>query len=299
MRCTSVMSLLLLSITQIVSAQDMPLTQVLIEGEGWELLSKGHTFTEGPAVDAHGNVFFTDTRASRIYKIDTQGKVSLFAQNTARTNGLMFGPDGRLYGCRNGEKKIVAYDSDGTVHTIAEGVNSNDIAVASDGGIYFTDPPSGKVWYIDSRKNKRIVADGLKPNGVILWPGEGTLVVTDREEPHLWTFRIEADGSLNHKERYYLPLQIPSSQQRPGSDGMTVDDRGRLYVATFAGVQMFDPTGRMGGVIAKPQEKFLSNVTFGGPGYNILYATSTDKVYRRKVKPTGTPYFLRKKKSAN
>lgn len=287
--------LLLLSVASVVSAQDMPLTQVLIDGEGWELLSEGHTFTEGPAVDAKGNIFFTDTRASKIFKIDTKGKVTLFDENTARTNGLMFGHDGRLYGCRNGEQKIVAYDPDGTIHTVAEGVGSNDIAVGSDGGIYFTDPPNGTVWYINPKGKKRIVAKGLKPNGVILWPGEGTLVVTDREEPVLWTFRIEADGSLKHKDRYYLPLMLPSGKDRPGSDGMTVDDVGRLYVATYSGVQMFDPTGRMGGVIAKPQEKFLSNVTFGGPKFNYMYATCSDKVYRRKVKPTGTPYFLRKK----
>ena len=77
---------------------------------------------------------------------------------------------------------------------------------------------------------------------------------------------------------------------------MTVDDRGRLYVSTYAGIQMFDPTGRMGGVILKPQKKFLSNVVFGGPKFQTMYVTCTDRVYRRKVKPKGTPYFLRAKR---
>lgn len=277
-------------------AQDMPLSQVLIEGEGWQLVGEGYRFTEGPAVDARGNVYFTDVPESKIYKIDGEGKITLFADNTANTNGLMFGPDGRLYGCRNGDKRIVAYKTDGSFETIVDGVNSNDIVVNSRGGVYFTDPGGERVWYVSPQREKRLVAEGFRPNGVILWPGEGTLVVTDSDRSHLWTFRVEPDGSLKYRERYYLPLTLTTGSSRPGSDGMTVDDAGRLYVATLAGVQMFDPTGRQGGVILKPQNLFLSNVVFGGPKFNHLYVTCTDKVYRRRVKPIGTPYFLRAKK---
>ncbi|MBM83281.1 MAG: hypothetical protein CMJ78_22195 [Planctomycetaceae bacterium] len=276
-----------------VVAQDMPLTQVLIDGEDWEVLSIGHRFTEGPAVDKDGNVFFTDIPNDQIFKIDTKGKVSLFVTKSGRTNGLMIGPDGRLYGCRNGDKKIVAYSMNGEFETIADGVTCNDLVVNSSGGIYFTDPPEGKVHYITPDGKRRVVASDMKPNGVILWANEGTLVVTDAVLPHLWTFRVEADGSLSHKERYYMPLQLTTSSKRPGSDGMTIDNAGRLYVTTRAGLQMFDPTGRMGGVIAKPQPTSLSNVCFGGPGLRYLYVTARDKVYRRYVKPTGVPYFLR------
>ena len=279
-------------------SQDMPLTQVLIEGKGWELLAEGYDFTEGPAVDADGNVFFTDVPQSKIYKINTVGKISLFAEETARTNGLMFGPDGRLYGCRNGEKKIVAYNKDGSFATIAEDVTCNDIVVNSKGEVYFTDPLNQQVWFVSREGKKRVVAKGFRPNGIILWPKEGTLVVTDSDAPHLWTFRVEPDGGLSYKERYYLPLTLLSGSKRPGSDGMAVDDVGRLYVATLAGLQMFDPTGRKGGVIAKPQNRFLSNVVFGGPKFNTLYVTCSDKIYRRKVKPTGTPYFLRATRKA-
>jgi sugar lactone lactonase YvrE len=276
-----------------VCGQDMPLTQVLIEGEGWELVSDGYRFTEGPAVDREGNVFFTDIPTSRIFKIDLEGKVTLFAENTARTNGLMFGSDGLLYGCRNGEKKIVAYKPDGTFETVAEGVSSNDLVVTSSGTIYFTDPPNGQVWFVDEEKRARVVAKGLEPNGLILWPGEGTLVVTDRSRPHLWAFRVEEDGSLKDKERYYGPLAVPSGRDRPGSDGMTVDADNRLYVATFAGLQMFDPTGRLGGVIAKPRTGPLSNAVFGGKDLRTLYVTAGEAVYRRRVKPAGAPYFRR------
>src|SRR5437879_5266504 len=104
-------------------AQDMSVSGVLIDGEGWKLIADGYKFTEGPAVDAQGQVYFTDIPASRIYKIDPEDKVTLFADATANTNGLMFGPDGLLYGCRNGEKRIVAYDAQAKVQSIVEGVN--------------------------------------------------------------------------------------------------------------------------------------------------------------------------------
>lgn len=271
--------------------QDLPLSGVLVEGKNWELVSEGHKFTEGPAVDAQGQVYFTDIPESKIFKIDLAGKVSLFVENSQKTNGLMFGPDGKLYGCQSGSRKIVAFDAKGQAETIADEIDSNDLVVGSKGGIYVTDPPGGRVWYVNPQREKRVVAEGLKPNGVILTPDGGTLVVTDGQEATLWTFRVEADGSLKHKERYYGPLRMVIGQTGTGSDGMTVDSIGRLYVTTRAGLQMFDPIGRMGGVIHKPlRDRPLSNVCFGGPQLNILYVTAGDKVFRRETQATGIRY---------
>ncbi len=271
--------------------QDLPLSGVLLEGKGWELVSEGHKFTEGPAVDVKGQVYFTDIPESKIHKIDLEGKVTVFVDNSQKTNGLMFGPDGKLYGCQSGSRKIVAFDDTGKVETIADEIDSNDLVVGSKGGIFVTDPPGGRVWYINPQREKRVVAEGIKPNGLILTPDEGTLVVTESQEPALWTFRVEADGSLKYKERYYGPLRMVLGQVGPGSDGMTVDSIGRLYVTTRAGLQMFDPTGRMGGVIAKPlRDRPLSNVCFGGPKLNVLYVTAGDKVFRRETQATGVRY---------
>lgn len=270
-----------------VSAQDMPLSEVLVEGQGWELVAEGYRFTEGPAADREGNLYFTDVPNSRIWRVDRSGKVTLFAENTARTNGLFFGPDGKLYGCRNGERKIVAYAADGSYETVAEDVSSNDLVVLSTGGVYFTDPPGKRVWYVGPDRQKRVVAEGFQPNGIIVWPDEGTLVVTDRDQPHLWAFRIEPDGSLTAGDTWYGPLVIPPERERPGSDGMTVDRAGRLYVATYAGLQVFDTQGRPSGTILKPQEAFLSNATFAGEGFRYLYVTCQDKVFRRATQTAG------------
>ncbi len=160
-------------------------------------------------------------------------------------------------------------------------------------GFYFTDPPHQQVWYVSpDRREKQIVAEGFRPNGVILTPDEGTLVVTDSDAPHLWAFRVEKDGRLKYGEKYFQPLRLPSGgATRPGSDGMTVDKAGRVYVATRSGVQMFDPTGRISGVILKPQPGSLSNVAFGAPDLKVLYATCGDKVFRRRTKTEGVRYF--------
>lgn len=273
-----------------VAAQDMPLSQVLIDGEGWELVGEGYEFTEAPAADPQGTVYFADVPASRIYRVGADRRVALFAAETGRTSGLMFGPDGKLYGCQNGARKIVWYDDRGMAHPIIEDIGCNDIVVDARGGIYVTDPPGKQVWYVTPEGEKRVVATGMTKNGVILWPDGGTLVVTDSLEPQLWAFRVEPDGSLKHGDRYYLPLRMPQGAERPGSDGMTVDRDGRLYVATAAGLQVFDPTGRPSGVILKPQEKSLSNVAFGGPEFNVLYVTCQDKVYRRLTKVAGVPF---------
>jgi gluconolactonase len=274
-------------------AQDMSVSNVLIDGQGWQMIAEGFKFTEGPAVDAEGQVYFTDIPNNRIHKIGLDDKVTLFAENTAATNGLMFGPDGLLYGCRNGDKKIVTYDLQARIQTIAEDVESNDLVVAGSGGIYFTDPPGGRVWYINPQREKRIVVEKLKPNGVTLWPDQGTLVVTDSTEPVLWTFRVERDGSLTQKDRYYSPLQVPPAGGGPGSDGMKVDSVGRLYVTTRSGLQMFDPTGRLGGTILKPHPGPLANVCFGGKNLDTLYVTAGDKVFKRKTQTTGVRYAKR------
>jgi gluconolactonase len=271
-------------------AQDMALSSVLIDGEGWKLVSEGYGFTEGPAADKGGNVYFVDVPASTIFRIDAANwKVTTFAENTGKASGLAFGPDGKLYACQMEAKQVVSYDARGKPTVLAKDLGVNDLTVDRDGGVYVTDMGEQKVWYVPQRGKKKVVAETFQPNGLTLWPDGKTLVVADWQQPHLWTYRVGKAGELNSGERYYSPLQVPPSEKMPGSDGMTVDDIGRLYVCTHAGLQMFDPTGRPCGAIAKPQRKFLSNVEFGGKDFDTLFVTCSDKVFARKVNTKGTP----------
>ncbi|HEV3136250.1 MAG TPA: SMP-30/gluconolactonase/LRE family protein, partial [Pirellulales bacterium] len=260
-------------------------------GENWQLVGEGFAFTEGPAVDAGGTLYFTDVFRAKIYRLDAQGKPEIFVDQSYGTNGMMFGPDGRLYGCQNAKKRIVAYDSAGKDTPIAEDVNSNDIVVMRSGAIYFTDPEHHQVWYVSAKGEKKVVDTGLGyPNGIRLWPDQGTLVVADMRGANLWAYRVEANGDLKFKQPYYT-MRLAPDKLDSAADGMILDSAGRVYVATRLGLQMFDPTGRLCGVIASPQKAWLANVVFAGPKLDTLYVTCSNKVFKRKVKATGFRYF--------
>lgn len=286
-RISTLALLLVSSWTACSHAADMSLADLLPPDSHWELVSSGHQFTEGPASDPKGQLYFTDIPSSQILKVGLDGKVSVFVGNSFGTNGLMCGPDGKLYGCQNGKKQIVAFNENGDVEVIATEVQSNDLVVSTHGAVYFTEPSRGRIWYVAPNREKKVVAEGLRPNGILLTPDESTLIVTDSKSPWLWAFRVEVDGTLSGKIPYYSLIRLSPESEVPGSDGLTVDRDGRVYVATRAGIQFFDTDGRMSGVILKPQANSVSNLTFGGPQLDYLYVTSTDKVFRRKMNVTG------------
>ena len=269
------------------------ITAILDPNSDWEVVSQGHNFTEGPAVDRNGSVFFSDVRSNRIHKIAADGKVTIFKDDTGGANGLMFGPDGRLYAAQNGRKRIVAYSPDGTESVIADGVDSNDLAVNSRGEIYFSDPPNKRLWFIDKTGAKRVVYEGgaiLFPNGVRLSPDESLLLAADTATKWVWSFQVQPDGSLANGEAFYhleIPDDVEGGPMRSGADGMTLDTEGYLYVATKLGIQICDQAGRVVGIIRKPQPHDPSNVVFGGPDLRTLYVTAGDKVYARKLKRNG------------
>lgn len=265
---------------------------VLDPASEWEPVSENHKFTEGPAVDREGNVFFTDIPNNRIHRIDAKtGKVSVWKEDSGGANGLMFGGDGRLYAAQNGRKRIVAYSPDGIENVVVDGTTSNDVAVAKDGGVYFTDPPNKRVWYVDAKGNKRVVHEGIGfPNGVVLSPDQSLLMVADSASRFVWSFQVQPDGSLANGQPFYrleMADEAAPGVLRGGADGMTVDTLGYLYVATPLGIQICDQPGRVVGIIEKPEGRSPSNVVFGGPNLDTLYVTARDRVYRRHLRRKG------------
>ena len=256
----------------------------------WEQVSQGHTFTEGPAVAPNGDVYFSDVRESKTWKIDAEtDKVSLFKENTGLTNGLMFGPDGRLYACRRETKQIVAIDvATGREEVIAEGAQPNDIAITAEGEIYFTEPWENRVWFVDKNRKKRVVAtEGLDfPNGVMLSPDQSLLTVSNTRTKWVWSYQIQSDGSLANAQPFYR-LETPDESSRSIADGMTITDDGYLFVTTALGVQICDQPGRVIGILQKPQPGPLTNAVFAGPDMRTLYVTAGDKVFRRRMRKEG------------
>jgi sugar lactone lactonase YvrE/enterochelin esterase-like enzyme len=262
---------------------------VVVPGDDWQMVSEGHVFTEGPAVNAAGEVYFTDLRSSKIFKVGLDGKTSLFADNTGNVNGLMFGPDGLLYGCAGGAKQIVRYNtSTGAKEVLVNGVESNDIVVLSGGDFYFTDPNNKKVWYVDKAGKSRTVDEGIsRPNGIVVSPDQTFLYVSDTDGRFVYSFQIQPDGSLAHKQEF-THLHLSDGYLRSRADGMAVDSTGLLYVTTEMGVQIADPDGgRVHLILEAPERKQISNVVFGGPNRDTLYVTASDKVFKRKVKTKG------------
>lgn len=262
-------------------------TDLVIPDEPWRLVSEGHKFTEGPAVNARGEVFFTDIPNDRIHKVALDGKVSVFAEQTARTNGLMFGPDGKLYGCRSGEDQIVRYDSQGNMEVVLDDSPANDLVLLADGSGYFTDPKNKRLWRFTTDGDKKLVDEGIEfPNGVIVSPDQTLLTVADTRGRFTWSFQIQEDGSLAYKQQYGH-LHVADETHHSGADGMAVDREGRTYVTTRLGVQVLDQPGRVHLILSKPDDGWLSNIVFGGPSRDTIYVTCGGKVYRRKIRAQG------------
>jgi len=267
------------------------LKEILQPGETWKFVGEGYKFTEGPAVNAKGEVFFNDVPNSKTYKIGPDNKITEFIADSKKGDGQSFGPDGRLYAVAGGEEKIIAYDAEGKGTVIADGFRGNDLVVRNDGGIFVTNPgwdgksPS-QIWYISPKGEKKVVDTGLKfSNGLCLSPDQSLLYVADSRTHWVYSYVVGADGSLSNKQKYYH-LHTPDTADDAGADGMRVDRDGRLWVATKLGLQVCDQAGRVNCIIPTPNGK-ISNLTFGGPDGDIIYATCGDKIYMRKVKARG------------
>lgn len=272
----------------------MPLSQVLIEGENWEVVSEGHAFTDGLCADGGGNLYFSDVKeGNAVYKVDLEGKTTEFIKNAPGISGLQWGADGKLYACVAKGKKVVVYTAAGEETLLAEDVRPNDLVVTHGGDLYFTMTPTREIRRIDSSGKMTVVNAGVinKPNGITLSPDQGTLAVSDYGGVNVWVFKIEEDGTLSHPSPYMTMRAPVATPEIAKGDGSATDIHGRYYVTTAEGLQMFDPTGRMGGVIPKPQDTNLVSVCFAGPGHQYLHVACGDKVYRRKTQTSGALFF--------
>ncbi|MER3415292.1 MAG: gluconolactonase [Gemmataceae bacterium] len=256
-------------------------------------LHTGFAFTEGPAVDRQGNVYFSDIPNEKIYKIDTSGKLSVFREKSNHANGLMVNGRGEIVACEM-DGAIVALSSDGRERRVlADGYQGkrfnapNDLVIDQQGGIYFTDPsfrapmplPQEKtaVYYLaPDGKVTRLIDDLPNPNGVILSPDETKLYVVPTGQAQVMVYPVEAPGKLG-PGKVFCSLKQPEGRQNTGGDGLTVDCKGNLYITSVLGLQVFNPDGQLLGIIKFPEQP--ANVTFGGPDLKTLYVTARTSVY--------------------
>ncbi len=265
-----------------------PLMKVLAPGQDWQLVAEGCKFTEGPDAAPDGSVFFSDPAQQKIFHVLPDGKVSLFAENTGGADGMAFGPDGRLYAACNQERSIAAWDiKSGTRSVIASDLDPNDLTVASNGNIWFTDHKNRKVWHVAPDGTKKVVDEGLSlPNGIVLSPDQSLLYVADTKGQFVWSWQINPDGTLANRQAYFH-LHLPDAATGSGADGLATDTTGSLYVATSLGIQYCDQAGRVNGIISLPPNGRAANLAFGGPNLDTLYLTAGDKVWKRQLQVKG------------
>lgn len=282
-----------LVVTSPALAQDMPLSQVLIDGENWKVVAEGYDTVTSLAADRDGNIYIADPAGNRLHRLDKERKGAPFGNLKQGVSGLCVAPDGRVLACQPTRRRIVALSADGET-PIIENIDATSLVVTVAGDIYCTVSRDLAVYRISEGKRYKVDDAVVAPSALTLWPDEGTLVIGYPGSSYLWACRVEKDGSLSAKERYYA-LRLPRGQETSGVTQMTEDDAKRLYAATREGVQIYDPTGRMSGVLLKPERSDVTAVTIGGPEHSTLYIACGSKVYARKIKSKGAFPLVPKK----
>jgi len=249
-------------------------------------------FTEGP-VWVRDSLYFTDIPKARIHRLDGNGKVHVFVENSKRANGLFAHAGGDIYACQM-EGRLAAYSADGKERVLIEKYEKirfnapNDLVIDKSGGVYFTDPafsapqplPQGKtcVYYLSTNGQvSRLVENLPNPNGVILSPDEKTLYVIPSGQAEMIAYAVESPGKLS-QGRVFCKLEQAEGQRNGGGDGLTVDRQGNLFITSKLGVQVFNAAGKLLGIIQTPEQP--ANVTFGGKDLKTLYITARTSVYK-------------------
>lgn len=263
-------------------------SEYLIPGEGWQVVSEGHNWSEGLALTPDGTLYFTDVPDRELFKISPDGKESLVAKETANANGIALGPEGKLLYTASA-KQIRAYDLvTGEHEVIAKGHGANDLVVSHSGHLYFTDPKAGKVWHVDLKtKKQREVAQLKGLNGIGMSADQTLLFVCQFDGPFVHSYSIQADGSLTNAQPYFY-AKGPTGSGRYALDGQCTAASGLLLVGTEAGLQIFDQPGRVQLVLPRPAYED-GRVNYCALHENTLYIATRHRIYKRKVKLKEAP----------
>jgi gluconolactonase len=275
---------LFLAIAGVGRAQD-----VIAPDATLQKLAGGFAFTEGATCDRDGNVFFVDQPNNRIMEWSVDGKLSTFLQPSGHANGMEFDTNGNLIACADEHNQLWSIAPDKTITVLVTNFEGkylngpNDVWITAGGGIYITDPfylrtwwdhttpalPSQEVFYLspDRKRLIRVTDDLRKPNGITGTPNGKTLFVGDIGAGKTWRYDILPDGSLTNKTLFC----------QHGSDGMTIDEVGDLYLCGF-GVTIFDRNGNRIGHISVP-ESWTGNLCFGGKDHKTLFIAASQSLY--------------------
>lgn len=269
----------------------------------------GFQFTEGPTVDREGNLYFSDVQGDKLYKIDAKGELSTLLDPSHHTNGLMVNSAGKVVACEMDGRLVEVDPKTKEVKSLADGYEGkrfnapNDLVIDKTGGIYFTDPhfrapmplPQGvRAFYYRAADGKvtRLGVVESAPNGIILSPDEKTLYVIPSGQAEMLAYPVEAPGKIG-AQRVFCSLKQAAGKTTGGGDGLAIDVKGNLYITSALGVQVFDPQGKLLGIIEFPEQP--ANCDFGGKDNKTLYATARTSVYAVPMEVAGHVFAAEKR----
>ena len=259
-------------------------------------LSNSFAFTEGPATDTNGNVYFTDQPNNKIFFWDWKSnEILMFSNQTGRANGTYFDANGNLITCSDENGEIWKFAKDGSHEVLLSKVDGkrlngpNDLWIDASGGIYFTDPlyerdywkdfkqeiPTRNLYYRDVKGMVTVLDQFTQPNGIVGNSKSKKLYVSDIDAGKTYVYDILGNGKIGNKKEFVAK----------GSDGMTLDDKGNLYL-TGKGVYVYNSKGEYVDHIPVPMD-WTANVSFGGKERNILFITASQSVYTLQMKVKG------------
>jgi gluconolactonase len=256
-------------------------------------------FTEGPVGAADGTLYFTVDHGKRAYRLDPDGKLSVFRDNIDHGNGLALTRQGELLFAER--TRVSKRTLDGTIVTLTDSFQGkpfadavNDLIADVNGGVYFTVPGlrpivPGRptfVFYLPPGAREPLLIDSAiaRPNGLTLTGDGRTLVVDDTLSSTVFAYDVAPDGTVRNKRAFINLVDIPPGKES-GADGIAIDREGRFYIATVVGVEIFDAAGKYLGRIRT--EETPTNVAFAGSDKRTLYVTAHGPLYRIKVLAQG------------
>jgi len=266
---------------------------LLIPDERWILAGDGFKDLRSLAANAKGELFACDASDGTLFRAGLDGKFARFGNGASGLCGLSAGPDGRIYGISAALRRVVVFDDDGSSRTLADGVPGSSILASRGGGFYLCgqEGGSGKVWRLDAKGAVKELDFGLRdPRGISASVDGWLLHVSDAASHWVYSYKIDSDGALSNKERFFW-LHVPDDADDSGASAVCVDGA-RLLAATRMGVQTCDMSGHNQCVIPLPPgEGGPVALCFGGEGFNILYASNGRKIFCRKLKERGYSSF--------
>lgn len=273
------------------NTSDLP----LIKGE-IEKVAGDFIFSEGPAADNHGNVYFTDIPNNRIHIWTIGGQLEIFLGNSGGANGLYFDENENLIACEGVNKRITLISKTKNIKVLANEYQGkkfnkpNDLWITPDGGIYFSDPAYGVdssllemgiegVYFIhpDGFTITRVCEDLIRPNGIIGTKDGKKLYITDHYGDTTWEYSIQTDGSLAGKKIF----------ADMGCDGLAMDSRGNVYLTNVKehAIDIYSPSGEE--ILSIPLPERPTNICFGGANQSTLFITAPSSLYKLEMNIKG------------